>query len=340
MPASSAEIARRLALSSHDVCRRYLPKGKRIGGYWVAGDARGANGRSLFVRLDGPADGPGAAGRWTDAATGEHGDLLDLIAAACRLVDHRDARDEAQRFLGLTPRSERDAIQPTSADRTRAARRLFDEAAPMVGTLAETYLAARGITDGSDLDMLRCHPRCVYVSASGSRSTAPALVSAVTDEDGRIIGVQRTYLAPDGRAKAPLETPRKALGAVAGGAVRCGEAPRRLTVGEGVETVLSLRMAAPTMPVAATLSAGALGGFRIPRGVRRLYIAADRDRAGLAAAERLRVRACTEGVDARVLLPKRGDFNDDLVAEGREALARALSDALHPEDQHRLKASP
>ena len=32
----------------------------------------------MFVRLTGPA-GKGAAGKWTDAATGEHGDLLDLI---------------------------------------------------------------------------------------------------------------------------------------------------------------------------------------------------------------------------------------------------------------------
>ena len=59
------------------VCRRYLPHGRRQGRYRVAGDLLGAKGRSLFVRLR----PPGPPGRWTDAATGEHGDLLDLIAA-------------------------------------------------------------------------------------------------------------------------------------------------------------------------------------------------------------------------------------------------------------------
>jgi len=33
----------------------------------------------MFVRLIGPESGKGAAGKWTDAATGEHGDLLDVI---------------------------------------------------------------------------------------------------------------------------------------------------------------------------------------------------------------------------------------------------------------------
>jgi hypothetical protein len=33
-------------------------------------------GRSLFARLTGPHSGPGAAGKWTAAATGgEHGDI-------------------------------------------------------------------------------------------------------------------------------------------------------------------------------------------------------------------------------------------------------------------------
>ncbi len=45
-----------------------------------AAPVRNTPGHSLFVRLRGPDSGKGAAGKWTNAATGEHGDLLDLIA--------------------------------------------------------------------------------------------------------------------------------------------------------------------------------------------------------------------------------------------------------------------
>ena len=58
----------------------YLSNGRRQGRYWLVGDVANTPGRSLFVRLSGPESGKGAAGKWTDAATGEHGDLLDLIA--------------------------------------------------------------------------------------------------------------------------------------------------------------------------------------------------------------------------------------------------------------------
>ena len=38
----------------------------RQGRYWVVGDVRNTPGRSLYVRLNGPEYGPGAAGKWTD----------------------------------------------------------------------------------------------------------------------------------------------------------------------------------------------------------------------------------------------------------------------------------
>ena len=38
------------------------------GRYWVVGDVMNTPGRSLYVRLTGPDSGPGAAGKWTDAA--------------------------------------------------------------------------------------------------------------------------------------------------------------------------------------------------------------------------------------------------------------------------------
>src|SRR5689334_13100644 len=101
MSSQAADLARCLARDAEAVCRHYLPNGRRRGRYWVVGDVANTPGRSLFVRLTGPDSGKGAAGKWTDAATGQHGDLLDLIALNQGLDHLRDVLDEARCFLSL-----------------------------------------------------------------------------------------------------------------------------------------------------------------------------------------------------------------------------------------------
>jgi hypothetical protein len=70
MSLPAADLARRLARNAEAVCRHYLSNGHREGRYWLVGDVANTKGRSLFVRLSGPDHGKGAAGNWTDAATG------------------------------------------------------------------------------------------------------------------------------------------------------------------------------------------------------------------------------------------------------------------------------
>ena len=107
MSNQASDLARRLAEQAELVCRHYLSNGRRVGHYWIVGDVRNAPGRSMFVRLRGPGAGKGTAGKWTDAATGEHGDLLDVIRESCGLVEFGDVLAEARRFLSL-PRLERE----------------------------------------------------------------------------------------------------------------------------------------------------------------------------------------------------------------------------------------
>jgi hypothetical protein len=95
MPGYAGELARRLAREAEAVCRQYLSNGRREGRYWLVGDVKNTPGRSMFVRLSGPESGQGAAGKWTDAATGEHGDLLDVIGATCTLDGFHDVESEA-----------------------------------------------------------------------------------------------------------------------------------------------------------------------------------------------------------------------------------------------------
>ena len=340
---TASELARRLAENAEAVCRHYLSNGRREGRYWLAGDVRNTPGRSLYVRLRGPTAGRGAAGKWTDAASGEHGDLLDLVGAAQGARTIGDTLDEARRFLGLI-RAKPEPPSPAPAGSQEAARRLFAMSKPIAGTLAETYLRSRGIVDLSDTKSLRFHPHCFYRIEPGSPDVArdawPALVSAVTDLDGQITGLQRTWLDPSGTGKAAVSSPRRAMGHLLGHAVRFGTACDVMAAGEGIETVLSLRSALPSLPLAAALSAGHLASLLPPRGLRRLYIVRDNDRAGHWAADKLVARMQQAGIEALVLAPTLGDWNDDLRQLGPGAMATAVRGQLAPEDVDRFWRPP
>ncbi len=324
----AADIARRLADQAEAVCRHYLSSGRREGRYWLIGDADNTPGRSLFVRLK-ACDGGKLAGKWTDAATGEHGDLLDIIARCEHLTTLRDTLHEARGFLAL-PRAEPTDTYwhqlPAPTGSPEAAQRLFAMSKPITGTLAETYLRERGITGARTCTGLRYHPRCWYRSdnddpADHVRDSWPALVAAVTDDTGIITGAHRTWLDASGRAKAPISTPRRAMGLLLGNGVRFGKASDVLAAGEGIETMLSLRCIMPTLPMVAALSANHLAALLLPNNLRRLYIARDNDTAGRHAAETLAERAHAAGVETMMLTPALGDFNDDLRQLGLFALA-------------------
>ena len=314
---NAARVAAALAGRAEEVCRRYLLHGRRSGRYWVAGDIRGARGRSLFVRLA----PPGTPGKWTDASTGEHGDLLDLIRVASGAGSLRAALAEARAFLSLAPMAA--PAGPDSYDRTEAARRLWQRCRAIGGTHAEAYLRARAIYR-CRFPALRFHPALLHRDEGGVRRL-PALVAAVAGADSALTGVHRTWLDPREPAKANLPRPRKALGHVHGLAVRFGDpAPDTLLVGEGIETVLSIVTALPDAVAAAALSAGSLGAFAPPPGTARLVIARDNDAEGERAAERLARRCARADVAAPIVVPEGGDFNDDLVSLGAAALRARL----------------
>ena len=323
-PSPAAAVAAALAARAEDVCRRYLPNGRRLGRYWICGDLDGARGRSLFVRLS----GSGKPGKWTDAATGEHGDLLDLIRYRTGAPTLRAALDEARAFLALP--AARAMASDAPYDSTEAARRLWRRCRAVDGSHAERYLRARGLSR-CRFAALRFHPALRYREGATVRHL-PALVAAVTggpgdQNGGAITGVQRTWLDPRSPAKADVAAPRKALGRVYGLAVRFGvpSDDAALVVGEGIETVLSLVTAVPEITAAAALSAGSLGAFSPPPGLARLVIARDNDEDGALAAERLARRCARAGLAATVVVPAGNDFNDDLVDLGAPSLRARLA---------------
>jgi hypothetical protein len=339
MSGSAGDVARRLACHAEAVCRHYLSNGRREGRTWRVGDVHNTPGSSLSVRLTGPGSGPGVAGHWTDFATGEHGDLLDVIARTRRLETFRDVLEEARRFLSLPPSEPTDVRSgpPAPSGTPEAGRRLFASAKPIRGTLAESYLHNRGIGRMLDVPALRFHPRCFHRPYHGAPCEAwPALLAAVTDVRGFITGVQRTWLARDGSAKAPLATPRRAMGRLAGNGVRFGRATEVMAAGEGIETMLSLRTVLPDLPMVAALSATHLTALVLPSGLRRLYVVQDNDRAGERAAQALGVRARADDIEVIALKPQADDFNADLCRLGRQALMASLGVQLAPDDVARI----
>jgi phage/plasmid primase-like uncharacterized protein len=208
---------------------------------------------------------------------------------------------------------------------------------PIRRTFVETYLGSRGIKAVHDAGALRFHPRCYYrPEGDGPTETWPAMVATITDLGGRITGAHRTWLARDGADKAPIDTHRKAMGELLSHAVRFGAVDDVLAVGEGIETVLSLRYALSAMPMAAALSANHLAALLLQPTLRRLYIARDADAAGDMALATLTERAEAAGIEALALSPRLGDFNEDLQAFGPGALRAALRPQLASQDAVRF----
>lgn len=92
---NAKELSARLAEDVAGIAAMLLPNGRKHGAEWKAGSTTGDAGNSLSVRLSGD-----KRGVWSDFATGESGDLLDLWAAT-RGVSLVDAIRAAKDYLGV-----------------------------------------------------------------------------------------------------------------------------------------------------------------------------------------------------------------------------------------------
>ncbi|WP_288939244.1 toprim domain-containing protein [uncultured Roseovarius sp.] len=199
--------------------------------------------------------------------------------------------------------------------RAKQAHRLWQDARPIGGTLAETYLRGRGISCPLP-ETLRFLPECWHPTAK----RFPAMLARVDGGEG--FAVHRTYLATDGRGKAVVKPDKLMLGRVSGGAVRLTEAHGPLVVAEGIETALSLACGLLGKPVTlwAALSTSGMRGLHLPPKPHRLTIAPDGDAPGKAAAHALAERAHALGWQVSLLpAPDGRDWNDILTMKGEIA---------------------
>jgi putative DNA primase/helicase len=128
--------------------------------------------------------------------------------------------------------------------------------------------------------------------------------------------VHRTFLARNGRGKAPVEPTKMMLGPCRGGAVRLVPISDRLMIAEGIETALSA-IQATSQAAWAALSASGLRTLELPADVRDVVVLADGDEAGEAAARSCAWRWKREGIRVRIARPPKGmDFNHLMVGRG------------------------
>ena len=236
-------------------------------------------------------------------------DVITVLRSCGLWAHHADRRLKHMARAAPEPRSEDKGVAQDEMRRSEAAARLWRTALPAQGTAVEDYLRSRGITvpiPGS----LRFRPRLKHPSGS----VWPGMVALVTrDIDGQAVAVHRTFLAPDGSGKAPVDPQKMMLGPCRGGAVRLAAAAEQLLVGEGIETCLAA-MQATGSPVWAALSTPGLRTLDLPPEVREVTILADGDDPGEEAARCAALRWAREGRRARIARPPRGlDFNDVLL---------------------------
>ena len=333
---SIADLSADLADRAESFCRQYFPDGRKQGNYWQVGDTSGAKGQSLAIRLQ--AQGGRKAGSWQDFATGQYGDLIDLLHERLGSVTLKETLREARSFLGespcpAVPHAARKAERPDAASEKRIARarKLFAAGKPVLGTLAATYLQRRGITRLGPA--LRYHPRVFLRQGEDENAPpqkAPALLAKITDNRGQITGCARTYLDPSTGGLAAIESPKRILGQLHGHAIRfwSGTGRSDLIVGEGLENTLSVGIALPEFDLASCLTATHLGLVIPPPGIKRIWIARDNDEVGRNASMRLRNHLESLGIAGGDLVPQLDDFNDDLLAFGKDALRRSLLKAM------------
>ena len=285
---------------------------------------------------------------------GAHGDVIDFAQRVYRL-SFREAVDALARDNGLGGAAAH--IDPVALKRTEerrlkvetermkylaAALRIWNEALPAENSPVERYLRSRAIT-GPIPTSLRYHPEMRYRISDKTWIALPAMIGSVTNSNGQMLSVHRTFIKRDGSGKADVPKPKLMLGDARGGGIylfaglglKDGTVFEldTLNVTEGVETGLSLQLMSgiPTIAAASTGGMIALNLPALPQ-VKQVIIGADNDAngSGVRAATQAAQRWTAEGREVRIEKPcEAKDYNDvlRLLADRPTALRSAEANA-------------
>ena len=196
------------------------------------------------------------------------------------------------------------------ATRTGNVTRLWNEARPVTGTLAERYLAGRFLLPVAG--DLRFHPRCPF----GRKPLTvfnPALLVAVR-EGTTLVGVQRIALDPATAAY----THKATLGQLGSGAWQGGGHGSRIALAEGFESARAYSILHGDMPCWTSLGSRRLDLVDVPDSVTDLTLAGDNDAPGRLAVRKAIRRYVSATRIVRVAYPPPGFKDWAEVLEARE----------------------
>jgi len=327
-------VVRGLAGRAPELAQQLLPHGKRSGHEWVSGDLYGEPGTRCAVHLVGA-----KAGVWSNFASGEAGDALDLVAAVLYGGDKKAAFRWALYWLGLdgaeapeirrrieaAPSPDDEQLAP---DRRQKAAAMWLAGKPLEGTPAAAYLMGRGIdlgVLGRAPGALRFHPALWCAETNGHCPAMVAQIQRVTSP----VAVHRTYLGqrPDGAwGKAQLKQAKMVLGDYRGGFIplwrgASGQPLSKhpeadtLAITEGIEDALTIALHQPKWRVIAAISVGNVAALILPPTALDIVLVQDRDGENphvRRARDRAQAALLEQGRAVRVVQPEEGfkDFND------------------------------
>lgn len=200
--------------------------------------------------------------------------------------------------------------EPVRYTRGGNVQRLWDEARPVAGTLAERYLASRHLLPVGD--DLRFHPRCPF-GRKPATVFKPALLVAVR-EGTTLVAFQRIALD----AHTADYTEKVTLGRLDTGAWRGGGLAPVLAIAEGFESARAFSILHDERPCWSSLGSRRLDLVEIPDSVTDLTLAGDNDAPGRLAVVKAIRRYVSATRIVRVAYPPRGFKDWAEVLEARE----------------------
>lgn len=197
---------------------------------------------------------------------------------------------------------------------------IWEKAKPIIGTPAEQYLLARGISSVPNSPNLRFHGALPYWHDGVCLGEFGALLGLMHDTQGEIMGIQRIYLSQHHGTWQKLKPTFKNIyldakkqmarypSSTRGTAVHIDEPSPNgfLLVAEGIETALASRELFGGVPTWATVNAGNMARLVLPDGLKRLLIVADNDHSetGYCSAHDLGIRAIKQGIKVQIWQPE------------------------------------
>ncbi|MFV0622660.1 CHC2 zinc finger domain-containing protein [Sphingomonas sp. ac-8] len=240
------------------------------------------------------------------------GDVIELH----RRLHHVDFRQACLDLAGTAPVAPPVLENPVlvamrRAESVRRAREIWQEATPIGWSLSETYLVNRGIGHAVPGSIRHSHVARWWDADGREGRREPAMIAALQDREGRVAGIQRTFLDCEGR-KSTRGTPRLSLGRARGCAVRFGPVAETVMLAASVEDGLAVRLMFPGASVWAAVGDGNLPHVRFPAEVRSVIVCGDADAPGRAAAAAAMTAYAATGLAVEDLAPRAGkDFNEE-----------------------------